>query len=332
MNRSALFTLGLLAAGALLSPTAASAQTCTSLEALVDRALPPEVGDAATMGQLLSVTASSHLTRSFHPSQAQYAVGDSLVADSTCPPYNPTSSTGVPFQCVYRNSTGAKLKVNLGEGKAVYLNRNRSAATTPITLSEEKALSLATEAARAYGVPMDELSTSEADVRGLRLTTKDGATGRASSYRAELHVRFARRVAGRPLPDSGFHAAINAQGQIARLHLRWPDFRIEPGLSATHTLPRAVVRDRLVAAIAQDNSCGSVADVKATVAYISVRDLELGGLGDDESSQTTLHASVDTYVPALMVTVVPVEQAEDSGIVQLAGEDLAVPLLERSAQ
>lgn len=317
--------LGLLVAGSLL-PVAARAQTCTSLEALVDRALPPEAGDATAISRLLSARATSFLGQSFLPSRAQASVGDSLVADASCPPFQPLSSKGQPFQCVYKGSTGSKLRVDLGEGKVVYLNGSRSLAQTPISLSETTAMSIASQAASSFGVPLDELSHAEAGVRALRISDKDGASGAASSRRAELHVRYPRRVAGTLVADSGLHVAVNAQGQVARMHVRWPDFHLEPGLSASRTRPRADVRNQLVADIAAHNACGAVSAVKVTVAYVPTRGLDQGDRGDDEGTSTS-RVPVDAYAPALLVQVIPVEQAEDSGVPQEAGELLYVPLV-----
>src|SRR5689334_1873003 len=125
--------LGLLAAGSLL-PAAARAQTCTSLEAMVDRALPPEPGDTAAIRRLLSARATSFLGRSFSPTRAQSSVGDSLAPDASCPTFQPIGSNGQPFQCRYTGSSGSQMRVDLGDGKVVYLNGSRSQMQTAITL------------------------------------------------------------------------------------------------------------------------------------------------------------------------------------------------------
>jgi hypothetical protein len=324
------FVLGLFAAGSLLStPALAQQQLCPSLEALVDAALPAQVGDAAAMRMLLAPPATGRLSQVFQPDRAISAVRDSLKPEPSCPAYAPITATGQPFSCVYSNSTGSKLRVDLGRGRIAYRSKTRSEAADPNSLPPSYAMELATQVAASYGIPTAELSVTEAQVRGLRLSSLDGSSGERSSYRAEHHVRYPRRVGGTLVPDSGYHVAVDARGQVARLHVRWPDFQLAPGLSLSQMRSRSQVRDQLIADISAHNACGSVAAVKATVAYLPMRRLEQGG-GRDEEALSTGQVSQETYAPGLLVGVVPAEPADPEEF-QAAGEELWVPLLGNAA-
>jgi hypothetical protein len=221
------------------------------------------------------------------------------------------------------------MRVELASGKVIYINPERSAGLGTITLSEERAVDLALSAASSFGVPMDELSSTAAQVKALRVTSKDEESGRAQSRRTELHVRFKRTLAGTPVLGSKLQVAVDPNGQVARMHVRWPDFKLAPGLSSRATLPRSEVLARTVDAINERNRCGSVAGVRTMVAYVKTGGVEGGSGAREEEAGTSPSGAqgVEPVVPALVVFVRPLEQAEDSGETQEAGQGLIIPLL-----
>jgi hypothetical protein len=322
--------MGLLAAGTLAPATVLAQTSCTDIVVMVDRALPTTVGDASYMQRLLDARPTSQLSRNFNPSRAASMVGSDLRPASTCKPFSPTDPDAESHACVYADERGNKMRVELASGKVIYINPDRSSGQGTITLSEDRAVDLALSAATSFGVPMDELSATQAQVKALRVASRDGETGRAMSRRTELHVRFQRRLAGTPVLGSKLHVAVDPDAQVARMHVRWPDFKLAPGLSARTTLSRSEVLSRTVDAINESNRCGSVAGVRAMVAYVKTRGVEGGGAAEEEESSTAPSGAqgVEPVVPALVVYVKPIEQAEDSGVPQEAGQGLVIPLLD----
>ncbi len=308
--------MGLVAAS-LLGPASALAQTCPTFEELAREALPLEVGDASIMQRMLSASAKSSLSTAFNASLASRTVGDELSPETSC------TST----RCVYRNTSGSTMRVDLSRGKVTYLNRQRSELNQSTSLTEGAAYELAYKAAADFGVPLDELDGRSTFVRALRASSFDRDTGRASSARTELHVWMQRQVLGFPVLGSKVHAAVDPKGQVARLHVRWSDFRLVPKLSASDTLSRDKVYEELVMQLRSSNTPCSLAGVQARVAYVPSRLVE-GGTGvEEEKLYPTAPVSVEEYVPALVVHATPVDQPEDSGRVTEGGQELVVPLL-----
>jgi hypothetical protein len=314
MKKNVNVMMGLVAAS-LLGPASALAQTCPTFEELAKASLPIEVGDAAIMQRLLSASATQKLSSNFDATTASRSVGDALSAEATC------TST----RCTYRNTTGSALKVDLSRGKVTYLNRVRSEQERTTTLTEGAAYEAAYKAAQNFGVPGDELDQKPV-IRALRSSTMDRDTGRGTSTRTELHVWMKRRMQGFPVYGSKVHTAVDPNGQVARMHVRWSDFRLSPGLSATDTLPTDRVIEALAMQLRASNAPCSVGSVRSYVAYVPTRLVE-GGAGLEEEKQTTTNVTVDEYVPALVVRAAPVEQPEDSGRPVDAGQELFIPLL-----
>ncbi|WP_257458424.1 hypothetical protein [Archangium lipolyticum] len=316
MKKNMNVMMGLVAAS-LLGPASALAQTCPSFEELARASLPTEVGDAAIMGRLLSASATTQLSSSFDATLASRSVGDTLAAETTC------TST----RCNYRNTTGSALKVDLTRGKVTYLNRTRSELERTTTLSEGAAYEASLRAAQSFGVPAGELDTQTPVVRAMRSSTKDPVTGRGTSTRTEMHVWMKRRVQGFPVYGSKVHTAVDPNGQVARMHVRWSDFRLSPGLRATDTLPRDKVYEELVMQLRASNTPCALGQVKSYIAYVPTRLVEGGAGLEEERTYRTVNVSQDEYIPALVVRAAPVEQPEDSGRPVDAGQELFIPLL-----
>ncbi|HWW61363.1 MAG TPA: hypothetical protein VN181_08355 [Thermoanaerobaculia bacterium] len=300
---------------ALAAP--AFAQNCdTQTIALIDRALPAAVGNIDVMRTLLAPPVSSdQLSDRFNPATVGSFVRDELASDC-CSPFLPGNPD---YKCTYINTTGSGLRVDLSGGRVIYTNRDRSQNKQPTTLTEQAAFETARRAAVAFGIPEAELA--DPDFRYLKLTnaSMDPRNPNARSFRAEGHVRYQRAIGGVPVAFSKFHVALDSRGDIARTHVRWPDFALAPGLNVSQTFSRSQVLGNIVDEIVPTVRCGTIASVVATIVYAKTSLLEEGEATDERES--------DEYAPALLVTLVPVEQPEDSGVPQMPAENFVFPLL-----
>lgn len=196
-----------------------------------------------------------------------------------------------------------------------------------LTFANDRALTAARKAAESLGLPMRELA-DKPDVRALRVSaaSQEGEKITGQSMRTEVHVRFQRRIGGVPVAFSRVHAAVDARGDIARMHVRWPDFRLVRGLKAADATPREAIVARVLDDVDRDNRCGSLSRIVSNVVYARTADVEGGeGAGADDGAEKDSGPS--EFVPALMVTVIPVVQKDDSGVPQMPVQNYVFPLL-----
>jgi hypothetical protein len=231
--------------------------------------------------------------------------------------------------CFYRNAgRGSLLFTRLRAGDVAYMNPARGfrgAAGIDNTITREAALQTARAALPGFGLPPTEVASgSVAVVKALARDTRQSAPTQV--LRALLHVQFQRRIEGTPVSASDVRVIIGPEGNIARLYVRWPDFELQPGLRVEQTIPRADVVDQVVRRIAADNSCGSVAAVRAHITWAPATLVEpLGeadGAADDQGR----------FVPALLVAVIPPEVVENSGQISPAEQHFLWPLLDRGRE
>ena len=311
----------LSAAAALAAPAMGQETTpCPALREMVERAVPASVGNAEAMGRLLSPAVGPQLSRRFRPRKVEAFAADALRPGEGC-----GARRGTPARdCEYANAEGSSLRIGLGRGRVVYTNLLRSEALVPSQLTPGAALEAARRAAEAFGVPGAEIANPAPRVRQVLVSTRpvEGAGG--ESFLAESHVWFKRAIGGVPVAYSKFHAALDASGRLARAHVRWPDFVLERGLSVAGMLSRREVTDNVIRELEGALVCGNLAGLTAETVYLASElldgsdgpDAELGG------PDTAPHA----FVPALLVRVLPLEQAEDSGVVQEPVQEIAFAL------
>lgn len=322
MKRLALIAL------ALATPLVASAQSCDETEQLIRRAMPAEVGNVDVMRRLLAPqVAPAQLSDAFNPTVAARAVGDTL-APGCCDEFRGADPS---YRCIYSSAQGSGLRINLTRGSVIYTNRDRSADKRATTIPAAATIDLARRAVEAFGVPSSELGAPS--FRYLKATTvnTDPREPGAESFKAEGHVRFQRFIDGTPVAFSRLQVAVDARGQIARMHVRWPDFAIARGLDASQTLTRDEVLRSIYEEVLPAARCGSLSKVVSQIVYA---DTSL--LGDSHASEEREGESDDAaargYAPALMVSLVPVQQAEDSGVPQMPVQNLVFPLLRLADQ
>lgn len=313
--RTIVFASLLTLAAAL--PLASQEQTGDErLPFLVEAAVPSSVGSPELTRRLLNPPVGRQLSESFEVRNLEKLVDDKL-------PPNPCVKLG--GRCTLENEKGSALRLDLGRGRVRYSNRERSQKKEPIALPPGPCIDLARKTAAAFGIPAAELGTP--DFRYLQLTSAgegDTRTGRGVTLRAEGHVRFGRQIGGIPVAFSKFFVAADARGKVARANARWQDFRLAPGLSPSQALSRQAVVAAIVEELSPALRPGTTARIVANVVYSPADLLERGENGEDHPPDTDLQG---TFVPALLVTVVPVEQAENSGVTQMPAQNLVFPLL-----
>lgn len=318
IRKFAALALSVIAAAAVNAQETA----CDAQARMVREAIPLSVGSPSAMEKLLSPTVDPQLSATFDPARAAAVVRDSLTPDTRCTAFR---KGDLEYDCRY-NGAGSVLKIEMDRGRIAYLNRTRSERKAAATISEADAIALARQAAEAVGMPLRELGT-RADVRTLRLTaaSEEGTVITGQAMGSEVHVRYQRRIGDVPVAFSRFHAAIDARGEIARMHVRWPDFRLVRGLSAANTASREQVVAQVLDQVGRDNRCGSLSRVVANVVYARTAVVDGGEAPSADGSETESGAS--EFVPALMVTVFPVAQREDSGVPQMPVQNYVFPLL-----
>jgi hypothetical protein len=302
---------------------------------LVEQSIPRGVGDADVMAKLLNPQiATPQLSAAFDRQKAQTAVGDKLAIDrTTCPSRSSEEDGEGKEDCTFRNDLGSALRLKLDLGKIAYLNPERSFEAGKLQNNEitsEQALKTSQEVLAAFGVPGSEINVKRAVVRELNVAGRGTrSTKPHDKLRAEVHVLLPRAVSGIPVFDSEAKTAIDARGQVARLHIKWPDFQLAPDLSAQDMLSRDEVIRLVDTEISKENMCRSLSRVRAFIAYVPARELTLPDQGSDERDSKN---TGEGYMPALVVYAAPNEPKEDSGEIAMAGQQLAVPLLRSSSK
>ena len=290
-----------------------------NLAALVDRAVPQEIGNRDVMSRLLKPQVGRQLSDAFDEKKIEKFVDDKLPPDPCCKD---------DMKCTLQNQGGSALRVDLTRGKVRYSNAERSKNKKATSQPPDPTIVLARQAAAAFGIPAAEMSAP--DFRYLRLTAagmeeRDRQT--KMSFRAEGHVRFLRHIGGVPVAFSKFFVAVDSRGAVARAYARWPDFALTPGLRVEDTLSRQQVVEDILEELRPAVRPGTLSRILGTIVYAKEDVLEFGPEEGEDLPPDPDHHQHGTYVPALMVTLVPVAQREDAGVPQMPVQNLVFPLL-----
>ena len=309
-------------------PAATAGRTCPDVVRLLEAALPKEVGDSAALGKLLAPRVGPQLSQTFDAAKAAAALGDQLTAARPCC-NEPAADTAHKSEQRFTGAAGSSLENDLDNGRITYLNPGRSfdASKSPDNKVErQRALDSALSVLRAFGVQAAELDTA-ADVRAIKLAGR-GTERDAKPIvrRVEVSVLVPRRIEGVPVFDSTAKAVIDAKGQVARLHLAWPDFAIAEGLTAQGVRPRAEVLRELAATLSESDPCDSLERIDLRLAYVSLAELDRDQGADDEKEGAAVTVPRARFAPALVVYALPRSVPEDSGRLQSAGLQIVTPL------
>ena len=172
------------------------------------------------------------------------------------------------LDCTYRNGDiGSIMRVKLDKGKIAYLNPDRGYDATrgaENKVTRDEALKITNEVLGAFGVPPAEIDARAPEVRVLKVAGQDSERKTDPEiHRAEVQVRLARHVGGIPVFDSDAKTAINGQGEVARLHIKWQDFQLPPGLQSQQPLSRKVVVEQINAELSRTHLCDSLSRLEA---------------------------------------------------------------------
>ena len=300
-------------------------------------ALPDTVGDREKIARLLRPEAvAPQLGGALGIDRLGRALGDRLqpVRCERCDPL--LGAGGGQFE-LFRGEGGSVLRWDRLRGRLDYLNPGRRfnpGDGDENRVTHDAARAAARRVLEAAGVPRQEIAPAEGRVRDAVLAASD-ASGKepTRTWRAEVHVRYHRAVAGTPVYLSRFHAAVDRQGEVARLHANWPDFSLCSGLSARDTMSR----DAVVAAVARRLARSypdprGLEQVAMTVAYVRAGDFGSPGgapadAADAERAAGAPLAERPCFAPALLVRAIPVDQPEDSGEVSPPIQEIVQPLL-----
>lgn len=129
---------------------------------------------------------------------------------------------------------GRSLRFDARAGKVRYISRTRAwsferDAKKP-AVAAERALAAAQEALRSLEVPADELDKPEVATQ-MAGGAPVGAKEIQDRYEMYQLVTVKRRVNQLPVYGSEARVAVNAGGEIQRALVKWPAFRLSPGLT-----------------------------------------------------------------------------------------------------
>ncbi|HKQ59881.1 MAG TPA: DUF6345 domain-containing protein [Candidatus Polarisedimenticolaceae bacterium] len=197
----------------------------------VDSALP------AWDATILDAPAGPDWMRTLTMSQLAAAVSDT-------PPSGVVTSGGLS-----EASDGTRsFQTDRGRGRVRYTNQTRQfsyVGSPRVPWDETASRNLVLALAGQLGIPSPEYSQIYVDtVAGYGFPSSDPSSTPATTTLAERMVTLERRIHGLPVVESLVRAAVSNTGQIARLLVRWPNFRLRPGLTLRS---RQEVVDEIVA-------------------------------------------------------------------------------------
>lgn len=306
---------------------------CPETAELIKQSFPSEIGDDGFIKSLLNPKINKEqLSKKFNKEQLRKIMGNPFTGSKReCKSGGQdvtTNKSDSEKRTVTKKQIRPKIKkdrcddrrsmvnYNLSQGRITYLNPKRSfkfVKSKENTVSKEEADKKVRETLEIIGVPKNELGDS--DIRVLIAASRDSKNkSKVVKRRAEVHVRIGREVNGFPVFDSEAKIAIDNKLQPARLHLRWPDFRLLSGLERRKVRsPDALLR-HAVKALSGRKKCNNYSHVASSVAYTIVKQKR-------DSKQTPL------FIPSLVIYATPPEPKENSGEIAQAGMQIVVPLL-----
>jgi hypothetical protein len=223
------------------------------------------------------------------------------------------------------SAKGTTLKMEPERGRLTYLNPSRSFSfekSVENRLKKEQAIEMSYEYLSKLGVPEQELA-KQPEARVMIAAGRDRENrGEAAKRRAEIHVRYPRQVSDIPVFDSDAKLAIDARGNVARMHLVWPAFKLADGLSMSDQYSREAMIRNVKQQLTPEGGCYNLSRLHTYVAYAETSQVNFGE-GDDEGEE---NISSISYVPSLVVYAVPPEPKEDSGEISMAGMQFTLPL------
>lgn len=349
-----------LIVGATHGPARAQNQTCSEFAQFALGALQDsQVGSSAYMAGLLATQPAApqfveKIADKTFRKRAAYLLGVSglktsatecrfdgkVSARAVASPWGDRLDEDATIDCVERSKTGAFLRVKLAEGQFKLLNPARSfkfASSPENALTPQDAVSRVLEIVPQLGIPSTETAPESAMARVVYAAASPTSPTAGGVVRkaAEVMTLVGREVAGLPVFDSGLTAAVDAQGRIARLNVRWPYFCVAPGLAQkvqTLTLSKTQVVANVAERLGQDNACSSLEKLSAEVMWVRTNQVDGGPETQDDRDESETDpkgpfASEPCYVPALVVRATPNQpRAEGDGSISMGAPEYVIPL------
>ncbi len=319
----------------LLGAQSAGAEVCDLTQAMVEQALPGNL--EAHVDQLLqSPRGVPQLVDRFQTKAPvlSLALGERFKPDSdNCAARDRGRDIG-QVDCHWVSKKGdGRLEVDLNEGRLRYHNPERfDPAGKRHEVDENSAKETVRTALQHLGFSPQELGQLEAsEVFAYRYPPDPVHPPR----RVALGVRARRQWNGFPVEGSSVNAAINADGAIESLSVRWPDFQLAPGLSRDFGLSRAELAYRISVVLDRDYNCGEIGSLYIEPVFTPETMLPTGSTPADPLLQGPPTAGARTrapfFVPALRVVAIPAErgeQADDTGATTPPVRIRSFPLLD----
>jgi len=335
---------------------AQSQQSCPELHELAGGSLPSLVGDVDTMAALVAVAGDPGIAASMSGDKkslklALNAIGARGLKASKgdCRFDGRRKRTDgrhdeEAVHCDYEaRKTGATLSIKAAEGRLTFLDPTRSfqAQSDPDNeVTDSAAAETIRAVAVAFGLDEKQLDYQLADIARVKVASVPVSesgfpdTAAATVQVAEVYTAVPRQVQGVGVHGSKIQASIDHRGQVARMHLRWPEFRVCEGNEASRLGPRVLDPSKVKIAIAEEVgeqwACGTVAGLRSSIMYVPASEVDSPGTDSDETvneSGGDDEGSAGCYVPALVVQVTGPEPLEDSGEISYAGAEYLLPLL-----
>lgn len=296
---------------------------CQDLSEMISKAVPQEVGSEDLGKRLLNPQPGKlDIAKVFDPNMVSEVLGDQ-VEEKVKPCISDTS--GHHDIKDYCNEKGTVLRIKAERGRLTYLNPSRSFSfekSEDNKLKKEEAIEISRKTLDKLGVPMEELA-KQPEARVMIAAGRDREQRQQGiKRRAELHVRYPRQVSDIPVFDSAAKLAIDNKGDVARMHLVWPAFKLAEGLSLKEQYSRDEVIRLVKLTLKPEAGCYNLSRLHAFVAYAESSEMSYGE-GNDEGEKGMSGIS---YVPSLVVYAVPPEPKEDSGEISMAGMQFTLPL------
>lgn len=300
---------------------------CQDLSEMISKAVPQEVGSEALAKRLLNPQPGKlDVAKVFSPNTVSEVLGDQVEEKAKpCVDDNPSGHHDSKEYC---NEKGTTLKIKAERGRLTYLNPSRSFSfekSEENTLKIEQAVEISRKVLDKLGVPMQELA-KQPEARVMIAAGRDPEQRQQGiKRRAELHVRYPRQVSDIPVFDSAAKLAIDSKGDVARMHLVWPAFKLAEGLSMKDQYSREEMIRSVNQRLKPEGGCYNLSRLHAFIAYAESSEVSYGE-GNDEGEGSMSSISSISYVPSLVVYAVPPEPKEDSGEISMAGMQFTLPL------
>jgi hypothetical protein len=291
----------LLMIGVLLivSPGLSKAQNCQEYLDMIEKHMPPEVGNPDALEKLLRVKSNNWVGK-IDVSEVLKVLKDD--------PYEQHSLRGYPISVLTNDHS--IMKCNLVKGEVRYINRKRGfMPNNADAFDYKKGMGLVQGLLATLKLPSDEFGKIEGKIlKGGAIRYKAKTLLSQTKHDVETTYFVSRKINGIPALTSVAIAAVSNKGEISRFRVRWPVVKIDPKLHKAKAISRKKVAKIVYKTIFENQGCTHLERFGAYVAYVSLK----GDVQDED--KTPDEAKPIFHVPKLVVyyrSVNPDEAGEE---------------------